>query len=89
MTPHAYAIFLRELVPPELLTLLGDYLHTTHGLSYVACNKIEHLGAFVLAAFVKNKSDTNPWAVQFPTGCVLAIADVSKEVGLGFLAHIQ
>lgn len=90
MPNHAYAIFFREPILPELLSLLGGYIHTSNNLSYIACNSVEHLGAFVLATVIKNKKDTYPWPVQIPVGCVLAIADLSKpNSGPGFLWDTQ
>jgi len=84
MEIHLVAI--HKSSPAELLELLRDHLHQHGQIQYVLCTKIELLGPFYYCSVVENIKDTAPWNIHIPTGCIVAIADMSKNrASLGFL----
>lgn len=87
-----YAVTLHPNTPKELLALLDLYLHTpparedgsSPGL-YVYCLSILPALPFLELELVANRADSEPWKVQIPVACILAIADMSgRRTDMGF-----
>ena len=86
MASHLHAVVLHSGSPPELLALLKDYLQTHDpSMKFLLCSEIDAVGNFVRCRLVQNDSNKLDW-VQIPTGCVVAIAELSKGNSPGFLS---
>lgn len=73
-------VMIYPTAPKEILSVLADYLHqTADGISYVHGNSVEVGIQFVGISLVKQRGDPDPWFVQIPVSCVLAILDMSKK----------
>jgi hypothetical protein len=89
MTDRLHAVVIHSGSPPELPALLRDYLQTHDPImKFVLCSEIDAVGSFVRCRLVQNDSNKLDW-VQIPTGCIVAIADLSKSNPPGFLSGAQ
>lgn len=89
MADRLHAVVLHSGSPPELLALLKDYLQTYDpAMKFLLCSEIDAVGSFVRCRLVQNDSNKLEW-VQIPTGCVVAIAELSKGNPPGFLSGAQ
>ena len=87
-TLHAVVLSLKS--PPELLSLVQDYLHTNDPtMCFLLCTDIAPAGPFLFCELVQN--DTNKLGrIQIPLGYVVATVDLSKDrPPLGFLSGIR
>ena len=86
MADTLHAVVLYSGSPPELLVLLEDCFQTHDpNMTFLFCSEIDALGSFVRCRLVQNASNKLDW-VQIPTGCVVAIAELSKGNPPGLLS---
>ena len=88
MADTLHAVVLDSQSPPELLTLVKDYLKTHDpSMKFLLCTSIVPVGPFLQCELVQNDS-RKLWRIQIPLRYVVATAELSPDhPSFGFLSR--